>query len=530
MVILEKIILLLQYQTSKIMRVNIHQFNYKTKDYEHNTSQIEEALKESNEDVLNIFSELALCGSPLFDSALYSDIYKETSLCGERLLQGKKSFIVGTIAKGEENTRYNALVFVNKGEVMGLSTKRNLGRFDENFSIGNGIETIKYEGKNLAFGFVEDFENFVKRKVQTDVVILCSNQLFDKDDKDENIKTLSFYARQMKTKIIYVNRVGGEGCFIFSGSSFVMNERGEICEKLSMFEQGNIFVDLDNIKAKAFASLCYEEKIFRAGVLGLRDYFHKNNINKAVIGLSGGVDSAVAVVLGAEALGKENITGVLMPSKYSSEHSVNDAKKSAENLGIKYITITIEDIFEASLKTMQPIFEGTEPNTAEENLQARARCMIIMAICNKIGAAMLNTSNKSESAVGYGTLYGDDSGAISVLGDLYKTDVYKLARWINKDKEIIPQNSIDKAPSAELRFDQKDSDSLPEYDILDKVLVEYIDNKTDFSQLIKKGYEEKLVMRILRLIKINEWKRHQEAPALRYSKTCFTTDYKQPIS
>ena len=179
---------------------------------------------------------------------------------------------------------------------------------------------------------------------------------------------------------------------------------------------------------------------------------------------------------------------------------------------------------------MQPIFEGTEPNTAEENLQARARCMIVMAIGNKIGAAMLNTSNKSESAVGYGTLYGDDSGAISVLGDLYKTDVYRIARWINKDKELIPWNSINKAPSAELRFNQKDSDTLPEYDELDKVLVDYIDKGLSRSELINKGYEESLVNRVLHLFKINEWKRHQEAPALRYSKTCFTTDYKQPIS
>lgn len=512
------------------MRVNIHQFNYKTKDYQYNTLQIEKVLKESNDEVLNIFSELSLCGTPLYDATLYSDIYKETSLCGERLLQIKKSFIVGTVAKGEENTKYNALVFINKGEVVGLATKRDLGRFDTHFSVGNGIEVVKYEEKILAFGFVSDFENFVKKKIKTDVVILCSSALFDKDDKEEIIKTLSFYARQMNTKIIYVNRIGGEGSFIFDGGSFIMNERGEICEKLSMFEESNIFADLENIKSKTFVPLCYEEKIFRAGVLGLKDYFHKNNIHKAVIGLSGGIDSAVAVVFGVVALGKENVTGVLMPSKYSSDHSIKDAKLSAENLGINYLTLSIEEIFESSLKTMQPIFEGTKPNTAEENLQARARCMIVMAICNKIGAAMLNTSNKSESAVGYGTLYGDDSGAISVLGDLYKTDVYKLAHWINRKKEIIPNNSIIKPPSAELRFNQKDSDSLPEYDVLDEVLKDYIDNKLDYSQLLKKGYDEKLVQRVIHLVKINEWKRHQEAPALRYSKTCFTTDYKQPIS
>jgi len=363
------------------------------------------------------------------------------------------------------------------------------------------------------------------------VFILCSNELFDKDDNEEIMNTLSFYARQTKAKIIYVNRTGAEGSFIFSGRSFIMNERGEICEKLPMFENGSVFADLKKIKPKKqFNALCYEEKIFKAGVLGIKDYFHKNNIHKAVIGLSGGIDSALAVVLGVEALGKENVTGILMPSKYSSDHSLMDAKASAENLGIEYFTLPIEDIFEASLRTMQPIFEGREPNTAEENLQARIRCMIVMAFGNKMGAAMLNTSNKSESAVGYGTLYGDDSGAISVLGDLYKTDVYRLAKWINSKKEIIPFSSINKPPSAELRYNQKDSDTLPEYDLLDNVLTDHIDKGLDFSQLIKKGYEKELVERVLHLLKINEWKRHQEAPALRYSKTCFTTDYKQPIS
>ena len=512
------------------MKVNISQLNYKTLNCGANTDMIKEVLAKSNNDVLNIFGELALCGSPLFDASKDKDLYKETSLCGEQLLKEKKSFIVGTVAKGEQDLRYNALVFVDKGEVVGLATKRNLTRFDDNFTIGNGLELIKYEGKNIVFGFLSDLENFVKKNLKADVVILCSNELFDKDDKDETISTLSFYARQLKTKIVYVNRIGAEGCYIFNGSSFIMNERGEVCERLPMFEQGSIFAETDNIKAKTFQPLCYEEKIFKAGVLGLRDYFTKNNIKKAVIGLSGGIDSAVAVVFGKEALGKDNVIGVLMPSKYSSDHSVNDAEVSADNLGIKRYTIPIQDIFEASLHTMQPIFEGTEPNTAEENLQARARMMIVMAIGNKIGAAMLNTSNKSESAVGYGTLYGDDSGAISVLGDLYKTDVYRVARWINKDKEIIPWNSINKAPSAELRFNQKDSDTLPEYDDLDKVLVDYIDKGLSRSELMNKGYEESLINRVLHLFKINEWKRHQEAPALRYSKTCFTTDYKKPIS
>ncbi|MBQ9311559.1 MAG: NAD+ synthase [Bacteroidales bacterium] len=512
------------------MKINICQFNYKTCDFDSNSEKIKNILQQSNTDTLNIFGELSLSGSPLYNTNLYKDLYQSTSKRGDELCRSGKSFIVGTPARGDENECYNSLVFVDKGEVKALATKRNLSRFDDNFVNGNGIETLMYEGSKIAFGFYEDLDNFFRRKIKVDLLILCSNVLFDKDDKDSIIADLSLYARNMKAKIIFVNRVGAEGCFIFNGSSFAMNERGEICKKLSMFEEETSFFETEKLKPETNKPLAYEEKIYKACVLGLRDYFAKNHIKKAIIGLSGGIDSAVVVVLGVAALGKENVMGVLMPSEYSTEHSISDAEKSAKNLGINYVTIPIKDIFSASLKTMQPIFEGTEPNTAEENLQARARCMIVMAIGNKNGAAMLNTSNKSESSVGYGTLYGDDSGAISAIGDLYKTDVYRLARWINRNEEIIPENSIKKAPSAELKYDQKDSDTLPEYDILDKVLTDYVDNHLSEQELIKKGYDEVLVKRVKHLFKINEWKRHQEAPALRLSKTCFTTDFKYPIS
>lgn len=512
------------------MKINICQFNYKTAECKINTQKLHDVLEKSNDEVLNVFGELSLSGSPLYNKNLYLDLYTESHQLCEQLCKTNKSFILGMPNKDENGNCYNSLIFVNKGKVLATASKKHLSRFDLNFSTGNGIESLTFEGKKLAFGFLEDLKSSSLNCGDTEVLILCGNTLFDKDDEGKLISTLSSYAKNLKTQIVYVNRVGAEGCYVFNGSSFVVNEKGEVCKQLDMFEEQESILDMEILKSETIKAPCYEERIYKASVLGLKEYFEKNHIKKAVIGLSGGIDSAVVVVLGVAALGKENVTGILMPSEYSTEHSVSDAEKSAKNLGINYLTIPIKGMFHASLEAMKPVFEGTEPNTAEENLQARARLMIVMAVGNKTGAAMLNTSNKSESAVGYGTLYGDDSGAISAIGDLFKTDVYRLAKWINRNEEIIPFNSIEKAPSAELHYDQKDSDTLPEYDILDKILKDYIENHKSKSELISMGYEQNMVERVLHLFKINEWKRHQEAPAIRLSKTCFTTDFFNPIS
>jgi NAD+ synthase (glutamine-hydrolysing) len=235
-------------------------------------------------------------------------------------------------------------------------------------------------------------------------------------------------------------------------------------------------------------------------------------------------------VLAVEALGKENVIGVLLPSEYSTSHSITDAKASAENLGIQHYTIPIKETFTSALKALSPVFEGKEPNVAEENIQSRIRGMILMGIANKIGAALLNTTNKSELSVGYGTLYGDTNGAVGALGDIYKIDVWEMSRWINRNKEIIPQNSIIKPPSAELRPDQKDTDSLPDYDILDKVLFLHLEQRLNRDELIAQGFESAVVDKILRLVKINEWKRHQAAPPLRMSNSALGIERIMPIS
>lgn len=512
------------------MKINIAQLNVKTLDINANCSKMLDVLKESDEKTLSIFGEMVLTGYPLYNKNLYDKLYQESALCAEDICKQNKSFIFGTVVKNEDRF-FNALVFVDKGEVKELATKRNLNRFDTNFSEGNGFEIINFEGKKIAFGFLDDISNFIKRNIEVDIIVVCSNVLFDKQRSEELKEELSLYAKQSKATIVFVNRVGAEGSFIFNGESQIVNGKGERVALLPTFEEKTEYCDaLESLMPLKPLMLPQEEKIYQATILGIRDYFAKNHINKAVIGLSGGIDSAVVVVLAVKALGKDNVIGILMPSEFSTEHSITDAEQSAINLGIKYYTIPIKDIFQSSLNALKPIFEGTKPGTAEENLQARARCLVVMGVANKIGAAMMNTSNKSESAVGYGTLYGDDSGAIGAIGDLFKTEVYKLANYINKDEEIIPKNSIIKAPSAELHYDQKDSDSLPEYDVLDRILKEYIENHLTKEEIINKGFEEQVVEKVLTLINRNEWKRHQEAPALRLSKSCFTTDFINPIS
>jgi NAD+ synthase (glutamine-hydrolysing) len=264
-------------------------------------------------------------------------------------------------------------------------------------------------------------------------------------------------------------------------------------------------------------------------LMGIRDYFGKLGLKKAILGLSGGIDSAVTVVLAARALGADNVRVLLMPSQYSSDHSVNDARQLAQNLGVQYDLLPVEPMYQAYMETLKPHFWGSPFNITEENLQARIRGMLLMAFSNKFGHILLNTSNKSEMAVGYGTLYGDMCGGLSVLGDVYKTEVYELARYINKDGEVIPENSISKPPSAELRPDQKDSDSLPDYDILDAVLYNYIERHQGPKELIEMGFDDALVKRVLRMVNINEFKRHQTAPVLRVSAKAFGMGRRMPI-
>lgn len=311
----------------------------------------------------------------------------------------------------------------------------------------------------------------------------------------------------------------------------VINSKGEVAYRLNYFEEDFGIINLNEIENQKAEEkeVDYIEKIHDALVLGLKDYFGKMGFKQATLGLSGGIDSAVTVVLAERALGKENVRVLLMPSEFSSDHSIKDAEDLANNLGIQYEIVPIQGIFKSFETSLAPIFGDLPFNIAEENIQARVRGTLIMGLSNKFGHIVLNTSNKSESAVGYGTLYGDMNGGIAVLGDVYKTDVFKLAYFMNKDKEVIPLNSIVKPPSAELRPDQKDSDSLPDYDILDQILYLYIEKNMPVSEIIEQGFVKEVVEKIIRLVNTNEYKRFQTAPVLRVSSKAFGYGRKIPL-
>ena len=310
----------------------------------------------------------------------------------------------------------------------------------------------------------------------------------------------------------------------------MIDEKGNVVEEFQYFNE-----QISNINLEKMDSLQIDicklkiEFIHDALILGIRDYFQKMNFKKAILGLSGGIDSALVLYLAAQALGKENVHSLLLPSEYSTSHSISDAEQLCKNLGTSYDIVPIKNNYEAFLQTLNPYFKDLPFNVAEENLQARTRGVLLMAFSNKFGYILLNTTNKSEAAVGYGTLYGDMCGGLAVLGDVYKTQVFELCKWINRNEEIIPSNIITKPPSAELRPNQKDSDSLPEYDLLDKLLYQYIEKRQGPKELIAQGFEAALVNRVLKMVNSNEWKRHQCPPILRVSPKAFGVGRRMPI-
>ncbi len=504
---------------------------------------------------LIVFSELSLCGYIPKDMLNYDSFVKRGYDALEQLkpLTEKIGVVVGmpTWSRLEKGKRlYNSAVLIHKGEVVAEVHKTLLPTYDifdeyRYFEPASELSVVEFKGVRLAITICEDLWNLDDPKLYSrtpmdelisqdpDIMINLSGSPFSYNHVEERKNRMVNNALHYGLPLVYVNQVGAHTDILFDGGSLFINRSGEIAEELNYFEEDYRCIDWDvdsvypdNSQDRKDYDI---EMIHDALVMGIRDYFAKMGFKKALLGSSGGIDSAVINALAVKALGAENVLAVLMPSKYSSEGSVLDAEKLAENLGCNYTTIPIQDMVNSVEASLSNEFEGKSPDVTEENIQARSRGLLLMAMSNKFGYILLNTSNKSETAVGYATLYGDMCGGLSALGDLYKMQVYEMARFINRNGEIIPEEIITKPPSAELRFDQKDSDSLPEYKVLDKILFNYIELQKGWREIVDLGYDEATVRRVVKLVDRNEYKRFQAAPILRISNLAFGVGRQMPL-
>ncbi len=540
------------------MKIALAQLNYHIGNFEANTRKITENIqlaKDKGADLV-VFAELAICGYPPRDFLEFDEFI---GLCETAVHEIAKSCtdiacIVGLPVKNEllqGKDLYNAAYFIEDGKVKAAVRKALLPTYDvfdeyRYFEPATQFNCIDFKGKKIALTICEDLWNINDNplyisnpmdeliKEQPDVMINIAASPFSYTHDDERIKVLADNAKKYSLPVFYVNQVGAQTEIIFDGGSLVFDADGAMKAEMKYFEEDLQVFDLEEIenvrnKYPQSERLTDIEQIHDALVLGIKDYFGKSGFSKAVLGLSGGIDSAVVCALACRALGPGNVMAVLMPSKYSSDHSVQDALDLVNNIGCMYEIVPIKDVAEAFDHTLAPAFKGLPFNLTEENIQARIRGIINMAMSNKFGYILLNTSNKSECAVGYGTLYGDMCGAIGVIGDVYKMQVFELAKYINKEREIIPVNTIVKPPSAELRPDQKDSDSLPEYEILDKILYQHIEKKQGSKAIIAQGFDEALVLRILKMVNVAEFKRYQTPPILRVSPKAFGMGRRMPI-
>ena len=540
------------------MKIALAQINYHIGNFAENTRKIIEGIKKAENAGadLVVFAELAISGYPPRDFLEFDDFIKK---CNNRINEiathcTRIAAIVGTPVFNENvkgKHLFNAAAFLADGKVIQHIYKTLLPNYDvfdeyRYFEPNHSCETIKYKDYNIALNICEDLWNvqdnplYIRNPMdevldqKPDFILNIAASPFNYHQIDIRTEVLARNARKYKMPLFYINHVGAQTELLFDGGSLVMDKHGNILDEMKYFEEDFKVYDLDDVfSEKPFHGITNTRPeigmIHDALVMGIQNYFNKLGFKKAILGSSGGIDSAVTAALAASALGPENVLNILMPSRFSSDHSVNDAIQLAENLGMPYETITIERGFKAFEETLKPLFKDLPFDITEENIQARTRGVILMALSNKFGNILLNTSNKSEAAVGYGTLYGDMNGGLSVLGDVYKTQVFDLARYINRGKEIIPVNIITKPPSAELRPDQKDSDSLPDYFVLDEILYQYIEKRQGPNEIIKLGFDEELVRRILKLVNTNEYKRFQTPPILRVSSKAFGMGRRMPI-
>lgn len=532
-----------------LTQVALAQINVIIGDVEGNCQKIISYIhlaKQQNKSII-IFPELSICGYPPQDLLFFDAFIEKCNTGIAKILPFTNDvYVIIGLPTVNENARgkklQNSAVVLHNQKIIHTTHKTLLPDYDvfdeyRYFEPNKHFETVDIFNIPVGITICEDIWTYIDKPLYSvdpveklikngaKVIINIAASPFHVQQHEQRLYILNQIAKNNDVPVIYCNYSGAQTDLIFDGGSMIINRFGQQLNTAIFFEEKMIFVE-DEVFNSSKEKM---EMIHKALVLGIKDYFNKSGLQKAILGLSGGIDSAVTYALACEALGAKNVLGVLMPSQYSSGHSIKDALDIVKNHEGISETLTIESLFSSYEDKLKMVFEGTQPDLTEENIQARLRAVLLMAISNKKGCILLNTSNKSEAAVGYGTLYGDMCGALSVLGDLYKTEVFELARWMNKNKELIPLNSIIKPPSAELRPDQKDSDSLPNYEILDAILKLYINDFKTKSEIIHLGFEDTIVEKVIRLVNFNEYKRFQTPPVLRISSKAFGNGRKMPL-
>lgn len=535
------------------MKVTLAQINVHVGNFEANAEKFKSAILQAKSEgsELIIFPELAICGYPPRDFLDYDQFIKQCFDSVKLLAKECEGItcIIGapTFNPNEEGKAlHNSAFVLSNGTIQNIVHKTLLPTYDifdeyRYFEPNNIFACVHINGKKVALTICEDLWNIDDQKLYVqspmellinespDLMINIAASPFDYSQAEKRMDVLTWNVSKYNIPLLYVNHVGAQTELIFDGGSVYIDANGDLKQELPFFKEEIRTFSIADTQPNIAKEYTRIELIHDAIVLGIKDYFAKSGFSKAVLGLSGGIDSAVVAALASEALGPENVLAVLLPSQYSSDHSIKDAEDLANNLGILQQQIPIKNIFTSFENELKELFKNKNQDLTEENMQARIRGVLLMAISNKFGNILLNTSNKSEAAVGYGTLYGDMCGGLSVIGDVYKTQVYELAKYINRNKEIIPISTITKPPSAELRPDQKDSDSLPDYEILDEVLLNYIEGAKSKDELVKLGYDGALITRITGLVNRNEYKRYQTPPILRISPKAFGMGRRMPI-
>ncbi len=554
------------------MKIFLAQQNYHIGNFESNTNKIIQAIRKAKTQGgdLIIFSEMSICGYPARDFVEFSDFINKCYDAIELVKQEADTIgvLIGSPARNTKQkgkSLFNAAFFLYEKEIKAEIHKTLLPTYDvfdeyRYFEPAFEWKVVPFKGKRLAITICEDIWNLGDNPLyricpmdklmeqQPDMMLNISASPFDYTHDEDRKSVIKANVLKYKLPMFYCNAIGSQTEVVFDGASLIFDKYANLCKALPMFDEALEGVTLNGdgtidtpiiepanrVPDKELNPATLEpelniDQVYDALVLGIRDYFGKMGFTKAILGSSGGIDSAVTLAIACNALGKENIRAVLLPSPYSTDHSVNDAVALSKNLDNPYDIIRINEVYESFLKTLEPVFNGLPFSLAEENIQSRSRGNILMAMANKFGYILLNTSNKSELSTGYGTLYGDMAGGLGVLGDCYKLQVYALAKYINRITEIIPQNIITKAPSAELRPNQKDSDSLPDYAVLDQILYQYIEKHLGPDEIKVQGFEAALVDRTLKMANTNEYKRNQFCPIIRISPKAFGIGRRVPI-